>query len=181
MSTDLTEFLQIKDKFLAFLNDARNLYKYRIYHIQYTNESTEKDFEDQLLLFISIITTERGKCRCHDNTGYESSTEINTISESQKLLKKIKPLIITEINKVLSFEKTQTYENNISLCGSIYTVKFDLVSDINEENLYPTILQNLFNLKYLKKLNNCSIEYNLQKIIDYLDCFRLYKYVSIND
>jgi hypothetical protein len=181
MSTDLTEFLQIKEKFLAFLNDARNLYKYRPYYIKDINDSNEKETEYQLLLFISIIKTEAGKCRCHDNTGYESSIEHSTILESQKLLKIIKPSIISEINKILNFEKNNTYKKNISLCGSIYTIKFDLVSDINEDNIYPTILQNLFEIRYLKQLNKLPIEYNLQKTIDYLDCFRLYKYVSIND
>jgi hypothetical protein len=181
MSIDLTDFLQIKESFLAFLNDSRNLYKYRTYHIEDIKNSTENDMEDQLLLFILIIITEKGKCRYHDNTGYESSNERSTILESQKLLKKIKPSIISEINKILNFEKNNTYEKNISLCGCIFNIKFDLVSDINEVNLYPTILQNLFEIKYLKQLNKLPIENNLQRVISYLDCFRLYKYVSISD
>ena len=181
MNTDLINFLQIKKNFLEFLNDSRNLYKYRVYHIKDINNSSQKNIEDQLLMFIFIIITEKGKCRFQDSTGYESSNEYNTILESQKLLKKIKPFIISEINQILNFEKNNTYKKNITLCGCTLNIKFDLVIDINESNLYPTVLQNLFEIKYLKQVNKLPIEDNLQRVISYLECFRLYKYVSISD
>ena len=59
MSTDLIEFLNIKDKFVSFLNDKNCLYKYLQYYINIIDksiidESIEKQIEQQLINYILL-------------------------------------------------------------------------------------------------------------------------------
>ena len=88
MSTDLIEFLNIKDKFVSFLNDKNCLYKYLQYYINtidksIIDESIEKQIEEQLINYILFIKKE-------GTTSRYNNTETEIITESQNLLKKIK-------------------------------------------------------------------------------------------
>ena len=88
MSTDLIEFLNIKDKFVSFLNDKNCLYKYLKYYINtidksIIDESIEKQIEEQLINYILFIKKE-------GTTSRYNNTETEIITESQNLLKKIK-------------------------------------------------------------------------------------------
>ena len=87
MSTDLIEFLDIKNKFVLFLNDTNCLYKFRKNYINTIcdplDESIEKYIEEQLINYILFIKKE--------GTNYlANNTEIEIITKSKNLLKKIK-------------------------------------------------------------------------------------------
>ena len=87
MSTDLIEFLNIKNKFVSFLNDTNCLYKYIQYYMNRINdsidESIEKQIEEQLINYILFIKKE-------STTFCGNNIEIEIITDSQSLLKKIK-------------------------------------------------------------------------------------------
>ena len=87
MSTDLIEFFNIKNKFVSFLNDKNCLYKYLQYYInkidRSIDETIEKQIEEQLINYILFIKKE-STTFCYNNT------EIEIITESLNLLKKIK-------------------------------------------------------------------------------------------
>jgi hypothetical protein len=94
MSTDLIEFLQIKHKFLLFLNDKDCLYKFCQNYINticdHIDESIEKLIEEQLLNYILFIKKESTTYCPNNYLKLQSNSEIEIITESQKLLKKIK-------------------------------------------------------------------------------------------
>ena len=58
MSTDLIDFLNIRNKFILFLNDEDCLYKYRQYYISCINDSIETQIEEQLINYILFIQKE---------------------------------------------------------------------------------------------------------------------------
>jgi hypothetical protein len=94
MSTDLIEFLQIKHKFELLLNNKNCLHKFCQNYINTIcdpiNESIEKLIEEQLLNYILFIQKE-STTYCHNNYfKLQSKSEIEIITESQNLLKKIK-------------------------------------------------------------------------------------------
>jgi hypothetical protein len=89
MSTDLTEFLDIKKLFLKFSN---NNYKYKNYHIKEINNlSIEDAIIYQLIIIISAIIKKQQTYN-YDENEYQFEKQI--ITESTKLLKKINPSII---------------------------------------------------------------------------------------
>ena len=84
MSTDLIEFLNIKNLFLKF---SSNNYKYKNYYIKENNNlSIEDEIISQLLIFISIIIKKQQMYHYDEN---EYQFEKIIITESNKLLKKI--------------------------------------------------------------------------------------------
>jgi hypothetical protein len=97
MSNDLIEFLDIKNKFILFLNSKNYLYKYFQNCIKIINdpisESIEKQIQEQLINYILFIRKE-GITSCDYNTRDSLKLHYNTgieiITESQKLLKKMK-------------------------------------------------------------------------------------------
>jgi len=98
MSTDLIEFLNIKDKFISFLNDKNCLYKYLQYYTKtinesIINESIEKQIEDQLINYILFIKKEGTTCCCNNVFKINSKNEAEIITESLKLLAKFKSSI----------------------------------------------------------------------------------------
>jgi hypothetical protein len=183
MSTDLIDFLNIREKCLQFLNDEDNRYKYRTYYIDNINDSIETEIENQLVMFILLIKKEAGTCRTHntcDALKKQSKTEVEIISESLKILTKYKLNKIAEINTILNYEKNIFYENTIGYSGiQIINVWFDPITDINTNNLYY-ILQNLWDISSLREINNCKINDKLNSIIRYLKCFETFKYYSLD-
>jgi hypothetical protein len=166
--------LKIKNDFLQYLNDINNRYKYKKSEIEMIKlNETNKDI---LLLIINIIKKEKTTCRCHSDC--EFIIESNIIIRCQQLLKNTKQDIIDDINYILELEKNIKYDNN-NLLGSIFTINFELITNINEDNLL-SIHQNIYNIIKLKEINNYKIHKKLQKIDYYLDCFVLFKFVSIN-
>ena len=167
--------LQIKNDFLQYLNDINNCYKYKRSEIEMIKlNETNKDI---LLLIINIIKKEKTTCRYHSDC--EFIIESNIITRCQQLLKNTKQDIINDINNILEIEKKIKYDNN-NLLGSIFTINFELITDINEDNLL-SIHKNIYNIIKLKEINNYyKIHKKLQKINFYLDCFVLFKFVSIN-
>jgi hypothetical protein len=91
MSNDLIEFLNIKNKFVLFLNDTNCLYKYCQYHINKINESSiEKQIEEQLINYILFIKKEY---TTFDSLKFQYNAVIEILTESQNLLKKFKSSI----------------------------------------------------------------------------------------
>ena len=154
------------------MEDATNVYKYKQHYIKCINDtSIESIIEDQLIMFLLFIQRERGTCRYHNNKN-EWTTEKVIIFESHKILKKTKIYKIYDINTILHYESKIIYENNEEY-GCKYDINFASILDINDNNIYP-ILQNLMSIKCLRKLNNHKNIDNLNKIIDYLECFRCF-------
>jgi len=177
MSTDLIDFLLIKEKFLQFLEDDNNVYKYQEQYINYINcinNSISDSIEEHLIMFILFIQKEKGTCRIHNNKN-ERLIEKEVIIESQKILKKYKTSKILNINTILNFEKNIIYKNTIEYGSNFDNVLFEPITDINKKNLY-SILENLQNINRLRKINNCKIYDNLQKTINYLLCFYYFQY-----
>jgi hypothetical protein len=88
MSTDLIEFLDIKNLFLEFSN---NNYKYKNCHIKEINNlSIEDEIIYQLIIIILIVIKKQQTYNYDDN---EYQFEKIIITESTKLLKKINPSI----------------------------------------------------------------------------------------
>jgi hypothetical protein len=89
MSTDLIDFLDIKNLFLKFSN---NNYKYKNYHIKEINNlSIEDAIIYQLIIIISAIIKKQQTYN-YDENEYQFEKQI--ITESTNLLKKINPSII---------------------------------------------------------------------------------------
>ena len=166
--------LEIKHDFLQFLNDNNNCYKYKKSEIENVNFHTKNT--NLLLLIIEIIKKERSVSRYHGDC--EFIIETNIIVRCQKLLKMMKQDIVNNINNILQVEKNIKYDINISF-GSIFNINFDLITDINEDTLLSIYL-NICDIINLKKINNYIVGKKLQEINYYLDCFRLFKFVSIN-
>ena len=88
MSTDLIEFLDIKNLFITFSNNNN---KYKNFHIKEINNlSIEDSIIYQLIIIISVIIKKQQIYNYDEN---EYKFEKLIISESKKLLKKIKPSI----------------------------------------------------------------------------------------
>ena len=173
MSTDLIDFLNIKNKFVKFLNDKICCpYKYRQHYISSINESIETLIEEQLINYILFIQKEVTTCRGH-NTGdilkKQCEIEVEIITESQKLLKKFKTSIINDINIILKLEKNVNYKNKIYHFVE-YSINFQPITDISFTDLYP-IIQNLQAINILRYINNKTVDDNLRFIIRYLMCF----------
>jgi hypothetical protein len=88
MSTDLIEFLNIKNLFITFSNNNN---KYKNYHVKEINNlSIEDAIIYQLIIIISVIIKKQQTYNYDDN---EYKLEKTVITESTKLLKKINPSI----------------------------------------------------------------------------------------
>lgn len=88
MSTDLIDFLNIKNLFITFSNNNN---KYKNYYIKKINNlSIEDEIIYQLIIIISIIIKKQ-QIYNYDENEYQFEKII--ISESKKLLKKINPSI----------------------------------------------------------------------------------------
>ena len=181
MSTDLIDFLNIRNKFISFLNDENCLYKYRQYYISCINDSIETQIEEQLINYILFIQKEFTTCRAH-NTGdilkKTSKTEVEIITESQKLLKNFKTSIINDINDILKLEKNVNYKNKIYYSIE-YDIDFHVITHMNFSDLYP-IIQNLQAINILRYINDKTVDDNLCFIIRYLLCFNYFKYNSLD-
>jgi hypothetical protein len=95
MSTDLIDFLNIKNLFLKFSN---NNYKYKNCHIKkIDNLSIEDEIIYQLIIIISFIIKKQKIYNYYDN---EYQFEKIIITESKKLLNKINPSITLLENKI---------------------------------------------------------------------------------
>jgi hypothetical protein len=91
MSTDLIEFLNIKNLFIKLLNSNKNNYKYLSYHSEEINNlSIEDTIIYHLIIIISVIVKKQQTYNYDDN---EYQFEKIIITESTKLLKKINPSI----------------------------------------------------------------------------------------
>jgi hypothetical protein len=88
MSTDLIDFLNIKNLFITFSNNNN---KYKNYHVKEINNlSIEDAIIHQLIIIISAIIKKQQTYNYDDN---EYQFEKKIITESKKLLKKINPSI----------------------------------------------------------------------------------------
>jgi hypothetical protein len=88
MSTDLIDFLNIKNLFITFSNNNN---KYKNYHVKEINNlSIEDAIIHQLIIIISAIIKKQQTYNYDDN---EYQIEKKIITESKKLLKKINPSI----------------------------------------------------------------------------------------
>ena len=88
MSTDLIDFLNIKNLFITFSNNNN---KYKNYHIKEINNlSIEDAIIHQLIIIISAIIKKQ-QIYNYDENEYQFEKQI--ITESTKLLKKINPSI----------------------------------------------------------------------------------------
>ena len=165
MSTDLIEFSNIANKFLEFLQDKNNVYKYRQSYLDYIHNSIEEEIEYQLVMFISFIQKEGTTCRGH-NTGellkQQCKIEGEIITDSLKLLENFKSSKIAIINNIFKMEQKNTYKNEYKNdYNNIYKERklptnLDLIKDINYENI-STLIYNIDCLYRLKKNNNYDI------------------------
>ena len=107
----------------------------------------------------------------------QSKTEVEIITESQKLLKNFKTSIINDINIILKLEKNVNYKNKIYYSIE-YDIDFELITHMNFSDLYP-IIQNLQAINILRYINDKTVDDNLCFIIRYLLCFNYFKYHSL--
>jgi hypothetical protein len=85
MSTDLIEFIEIKNLFIKFINNTN--YKFNNCYNNENNLTIEDEIISQLLLIISIVIEKQQSN--YDYYNFQLKKQI--IKESFKLLKKINP------------------------------------------------------------------------------------------
>jgi hypothetical protein len=168
-------FISIRKNFVKLLTDGNNSYKYvRQYrekinkYIQEDSNKKETDIVKQLLYMLSIIYTEKEKCRFHTNDNIAAKIEKVILIDSLKILKeeKHKEQKIAEINEVLTKTIDETLFSKFnSKYGFPVTVDTNEITEITNENVKDTYI-NFSNIRKLLDLKNNDYK----ETEDYLFC-----------
>ena len=164
-------FISIRKNFVKLLTDGNNSYKYvrqyreRINKYIQEDESNKKEIDivKQLLYMLSIIYTEKEKCRFHTNDDIAAKIEKVILIDALKILKeeKHKEQKIAEINEVLT-KVLEPCEGSIdetlfskfkSKYGFTVTVDTNEITEITNENV-KDIYTNFSNIRKLLDLKN---------------------------
>jgi len=178
-------FISIREKFVTLLKDGNNSYKYvrqyreRINKYIQEDESNKKEMDivKQLLYMLSIIYTEKEKCRFHTNDDIAAKIEKVILIDALKILKeeKHKEQKIAEINEVLTsaLEPSALEPCAKALDETIFKNKYGFpitidtneITEITNENV-KDIYTNFSNVRKLLDFKND----NYKETEDYLFC-----------